>query len=412
MYDVVIVGAGPAGSTAAKFLAEQGRKVLMIDKDQFPRDKPCGGGLTAKVLEEFSYIEKYDLIDSYSYGGYVYANDMKNKVEIKKDKPLMATVIRKKFDKGLIQLANKQGCTLLEGEKVVDITISKNKVTTQLDSGDCYESRTIIGADGVWSLVRKKVGLDPHQKQFAISLFNEYTVDEQVIDQYFSKKRFGHLHLKLNGLAGYGWVFSKKNHINIGVGEMTPYQAIDKHKKLKPIFQTYIQLLKKANIIPKTITTDTIRGAALPTQPIPKTYSDRVLLCGDAAGLINPITGEGIHYAMYSGRIAARVLHTALEKNNTSHTFLSEYEKQWMHSFGRDIKLFLQVTKQWKKHDFKYFELLKQDEQLKDMLLEIMMGNTSAHKYKYKILRRILYAKMKGSNKKRNTTKKHVESRA
>ena len=394
MYDVIVVGAGPAGSTAAKFLAAHSRKVLLIDKDRFPRDKSCGGGLTAKVLNEFPYIEKNNLIESYSYGGYVYAGDIKNKAEIKKDKPLMATVRRKKFDAGLVQLAVTQGCSFLEGKRVVDILISENKVVVQIDTGERFESKMIIGADGIWSITRKKTGLDPSQKQFSVSLFNEYSVHEQVIDQYFSKKRYGHLHLKLNGLAGYGWVFAKKNHINIGIGEMTPYQTRSKHRKLKKIFQKYVQLLKQEKIIPKTITTDQIKGAALPTQPVEKTYGDRVLLCGDAAGLINPITGEGIHYAMYSGRIAADIAHTALEKNKMNQSFLSTYEKKWKQSFGKDIALFLKATKQWKKTDFKYFELLKRDEQLKDMLLEVMMGNTSVHTYKYKILKRILYLKL------------------
>ncbi|HMA83026.1 MAG TPA: hypothetical protein VKP59_02230 [Candidatus Thermoplasmatota archaeon] len=88
---------------------------------------------------------------------------------------------------------------------------SKNHVKTTIDTGECFESKVIIGSDGMWSLTRKKAGLDPIQNTFAISLLNEYKIDEQLIDQYFSPKRYGHLHLKLNGLAGYGWVFSKKN---------------------------------------------------------------------------------------------------------------------------------------------------------------------------------------------------------
>jgi len=396
MYDVIIIGAGPAGSTAAKFLAERERNVLLIDKAKFPREKLCGGGLTAKVLEEFPYIKEHNLIDSYSYGGYVYANDIENGVQIKKDHPIMATVLRKKFDAGLVQLALEKDCSLLEGTKVVDITFSENNVKTRIDTGEVLESKMVIGADGIWSFTRKKAGLDPPQKQFTVSLFNEYEVDEDTIDHYFSPERYGHLHLKLDGMAGYGWVFPKKNHINIGIGEMKPYQTTT-HKELKSIFQGYIHLLKEENIIPKIITADTVNGAALPTKPIPKTYGENVLLCGDAAGLINPITGEGIHYAMYSGRIAARVIDDALNKNNTSSTFLSNYEKQWKRSFGKDIHLFLQITKQWENNDFRYFELLKQDEQLKDMLLEIMMGNMSAHKYKYRILKRILYVKIRGT---------------
>ena len=67
-YEVAIIGAGPAGSTAAKFLSEKGVKVILIDKVKFPRDKPCGGGIPVRVLKKFKYLEEYDLIESYSYG--------------------------------------------------------------------------------------------------------------------------------------------------------------------------------------------------------------------------------------------------------------------------------------------------------------------------------------------------------
>ena len=80
--DVCIVGAGPAGSTAAKFLSEQGFKVLLIDKDEYPRDKPCGGGLPHQVLKRFDYINNKTFIDSYSYGGYAVSPSFKYKLEL------------------------------------------------------------------------------------------------------------------------------------------------------------------------------------------------------------------------------------------------------------------------------------------------------------------------------------------
>lgn len=82
-----------------------------------------------------------------------------------------------------------------------------------------------------------------------------------------------------------------------------------------------------------------IRGAALPLEPLPKTYTNRVILCGDAAGLIDPATGEGIDYAMSSGKIAAKVIIDALEKNDMSAKFLSKYEIIWKKDFGKDIKI-------------------------------------------------------------------------
>ena len=106
-YDVVIVGAGPAGATAAKNLAEQGRSVLLLDKRKFPADKPCGGGLPTRVQRRFPYI--HDYIDSISYASKTFSMSMQHSVDISRDTPLLATVLRKHFDHELVKLAQKKG---------------------------------------------------------------------------------------------------------------------------------------------------------------------------------------------------------------------------------------------------------------------------------------------------------------
>ncbi len=101
-YDVVVIGAGPAGSTAAKCLAENGIKVLLLDKSEFPRDKPCGGGLPTRVLKRFQYIEP--LIDSISFGSSTYSSSHRYRFDLIREKPLLLNVIRKDFDYGLVNL--------------------------------------------------------------------------------------------------------------------------------------------------------------------------------------------------------------------------------------------------------------------------------------------------------------------
>ncbi len=117
-YDVVIVGAGPSGSTAAKCLAEKEYNVLLIDRDAFPRDKPCGGGLPTRVMKQFPYIEEF--IDSISYGSYTHSSSLRYTLKFVRDQPFLATVLRKDFDDGLVKLAVLAGATFF-CEKTVSL---------------------------------------------------------------------------------------------------------------------------------------------------------------------------------------------------------------------------------------------------------------------------------------------------
>jgi len=338
-YEVVVVGAGPAGSTAAKFLSEKGVKVLLIDKYKFPRDKPCGGGIPVKVLKRFKYIQE-DWIESYSYAAYGYSSSLKYKLELCRDEPLIAMILRKKFDYELVKLAINCGTTFMDGISAKDIKILDDKAKILLENGTNIESEIVIGADGVWSIIAKKSGLRQNTKNICMCLFEEYPMSSKTLDQYLDEKRYCYIHINVNKTAGYGWVFPKKEHVNIGITEFK--QALDPSKaktNLKDTYESYIKILKKNKVVPENLKIGRIRGAELPTCPFEKTYSDRVILCGDAAGFANPISGEGIYYAMSSGKIAAEVIIKALETNNTNKEFLSRYQKICNKDFGKDLKM-------------------------------------------------------------------------
>ena len=225
-YEVIVVGAGPSGSTTAKFLSEKGLNVLLIDKSNFPRDKPCAGGLTLRVLNRFQYVKDKDLIESYSYGGFAYSPSLKYKAGVLDKNPIVAMVIRKKFDMRLAELAVDSGADFVDGRTVKDIKITKDKARVILDSNEDIESEIVVGADGVWSIVAKKAGLTTNWRNNRICVFKEYKVDEKIIDSFIGIEKMCHIHLNFQGISGYGWVFPKKQHLNIGVINVSPSKNI------------------------------------------------------------------------------------------------------------------------------------------------------------------------------------------
>jgi len=396
-YDVIIVGAGPAGATAAKFLAEKGEKVLLIDKDAFPRDKPCGGGLSIRTLKRFNYISK-DLIASYSFSGRIHSSSLKYQVQLHRDEPIAAFVLRKDFDDGLLQYAIQRGTTFMEGKTVTDIKILPETVKIKLNSGEHIESQLVIGADGIWSTIAKKTGLSHHNQHTGRCLFQEFPLTSNLLDDYFTEKRIFHFHVRFMGINGYGWIFPKKDSVNIGIGEIKPSASRTTHKpNLKELYENYIHLLKNKKMIPPTIHIGKIQGGTLPLKPLKKTFADRVILCGDAAGLINPLSGDGIDYAMSSGKIAAEVCTEALESENINAFFLSKYQRLWKNDFGEEIKLcsrILNALLQSNRGE-KYVKLLSRDPQIVNLVLTLLNNQGRLSEYQWKLVKRfvIIYCK-------------------
>jgi geranylgeranyl reductase family protein len=396
-YDVIIVGGGPAGSTAAKILSENGIKTLLIDKDKFPRDKPCGGGISLRVLDRFDYIKNTDLLESYSYGGIAYSPSFKYKLELIDNKPIVGMVLRKKFDHGLLKIAKDCGTDVIEGKKVMDVKIQGDVVKIFLDKGTTIYSEIVIGADGVWSTIGKKTGLYKDRSGHAVCVLKEYKLDKNTVDKYYGNNRCGHLFARFKNITGYGWVFPKKEHINIGIGSIIKSYYGDKYKvNLSNLYEQFLDTLKKQKMVPKNLNSDNIKGGALPIYPLNKTYGNRVILIGDAAGVINPLTAEGIYYAMSSAEIGAKVILNALDSQDTSEAFLENYQTKWKKDFGDDIDLLIKALKVKKRPSTEnFFKNASSDKKLNDLFIKILTGQISIKENKWKIARRIILTTLK-----------------
>jgi geranylgeranyl reductase family protein len=390
-YDVIVVGAGPAGSTAAKNLAEKGIKVLLLDKATFPREKPCGGGLPTRVQKRFPYIQPFT--DSISYGSTTYSSSLRYKFDLIREKPFLMMVLRKDFDFGLLSLAKQAGAVFLDGRSVVDVVVQKEKVSVMLDDGQTMESQVVIGCDGMHSVVAEKTNLCKHLEVICVALMQEQPMTPKQLTRFFTKKHLIYLFIKAQGIAGYAWVFPKKNCVNIGIGEFQ--SAVSKARPKIPLKETYealITVMKEKKLLPAEFPIENLRGATLPIFPLENTCGDRVLLCGDAAGFINPITGEGIYYAMVSGHIAANVIVEGVKAGDLSRHYLSRYQTLWMDDFGKDLKALGRFNNQWGKDSEKIVRLMMRDKKFARLIIGVTGGQISLTKYKKALIIRYIYA--------------------
>jgi geranylgeranyl reductase family protein len=395
-YDIVVVGAGPAGSTAATFLAKKGFKVVLIDKDKFPREKPCGGGIPINTFKRFPYLKESDFIESYSYGGFIHSPSLKYKIEFHREKPIVAMVKRDKFDHGLALIAVDNGAQFLDGKRVKDVNIYPDKAEVFLNDQTTILSDVVIGADGIPSTIARKSGLTPKDKKVNVCVFQEYNLDEKTLDEYATKERFGHIYLVYNNIPGYAWLFPKKDCFNIGVGEFMPFRKhIPKKVSLVETYNSYFRFLKKEKLIPEYLRIGKLKGGSVPIYPLEQTYGDRLLLCGDAAGFINPVSGGGIHFAMVSGENAATVIGDAFENENFNSSFLSRYQQMWMEEFGKDLKTFARFVNIWLRHAEKIVKIVSKDHRFADIAEKYLYENIRIQDYRGKIMAYYLQDRIK-----------------
>jgi len=290
----------------------------------------------------------------------------------------------------------RNGTVLHQKKTVTDIKILEDRAKVLTDDGSIFESKIVIGSDGIHSTVAKSTELDISKINPAVSIFEEIQLDSNILDSYFGKKRLTHIYMKFQGINGYGWIFPKKKHLNLGICAFSLNEK-DSNKKinLREMYDKYLKILNESKVIPDHLAHDNIKIGQFPLYPLVKTFTDRVILCGDAAGFINPFSGEGIYYAMSSGEIAAKLVDKALNSGRADEGFLSKYEKMWKKDFGRDIKQYYLVGKKQGRRTHKLVDLIKKDEIFADIVFGILLGDKSIYEYRWKLRKRFIYATLK-----------------
>ncbi|MBI1788612.1 MAG: NAD(P)/FAD-dependent oxidoreductase [Acidobacteria bacterium] len=292
-FDVVVVGAGPAGSVTAYRLAKAGVRVLVIDAKRFPREKACGGGIqrraSLKIPFEWDSVVHNDLRAlSFSFG-------LGKRFTKGYEKTLVYSVLRAEFDSLLLKQAERAGATVWQGCKVTGVESGNSTgVTIQTERGE-VRARFVVGADGANSIVARH--LNPRDNYYwQAALYCEVPTEclnPGTVDSERMRVDWGSLP------SGYGWIFPKKNSANVGVG--CPASIA---RSLRPYLLRFLQAEKILR--PGAISRLKFSGHQLPTLTRrTRLSSDNLVLVGDAAGLVEPLTGDGISHACHSAEIAS-----------------------------------------------------------------------------------------------------------
>ncbi len=296
VHDVAVVGAGPAGASAARLLAEGGARVVLLEKHPLPRYKTCGGGVVGRALHALPAHVRDDVeaeaVERSCHAAELDLGDEGLRFRARRGRPLIAMVMRDRFDAVLVAAAGRAGAEVRPRSAVRAIVVGADRIELETVSGPVV-ARFVVAADGATSETARLAGWSP-PRQCAPALEAEIRVREPDFARLARAARFDFSPVA----AGYGWVFPKRAHLSVGVCTMRS------GVNLNVSLARYLEALglDRLEHVEK-------HGFFIPLGPRAEgVVRGRVFLAGDAAALADPVTGEGISAAIESGTLAARAI--------------------------------------------------------------------------------------------------------
>lgn len=372
-WDVIVIGAGPSGSSAAYDLATAGLRVLLLEKREMPRDKLCGGAVSAVARSFLRFTIPPEYEEWQCYGARVHYGEWTISMKLRERIAILVT--RRHFDHFLVTQAQTKG-THLRYEKVLSVKVDTDDgVLVETEERTHRGKMAIIAAGASSNLIasvrrqdrnhEKAIGLE---QDFPVMTPDPYADLEGLIDIYFGVGEFG-----------YGWVFHHGKYYNVGVGGL-----LSKMKDPKDIMRRFWidRGFPPEEFNPK--------GHMIPCGGLQRVLtSKRLLLAGDSAGFVDPFYGEGIAYAIRSGQIAASVAADAVRNNDYSRRTLRVYERLCRREFQANLWYSLQLTRIMHWMPAVFLRLLSSDPDVLQKYLLVPLGELSYFRYLTWLLPRV-----------------------
>ena len=338
-YDLIVVGAGPAGSSAAYAAAKNGIKVALLEKEENVAQTVRTSGVTwIDYAKEFGIPEDcYNPIRTYNFCS------PNNTVSITDNKPKAAVLDVRKTYRFLADMAKKNGAEIFVNTNVTNVITENGSIVgvkaSSSNSEMIFHARMLIDASGFQSAVSKSLGLVKQWERFGVGAEYEAEVENVKSDTWWLMVG------QMYSPAGYAWIFPLgKNMVRIGVGVGKPESHVDPTQRLDELIEKGAGPIKDLG----KITKKEFHYGLIPNEGLSrKTVYDNLILVGDTAGMANPLVLEGIRYAIKYGRVAGDVASKAIKSGDTSEKALRYYEETWKKEIESKIKSAHKVQARW-----------------------------------------------------------------
>jgi geranylgeranyl reductase family protein len=332
--DVIVAGAGPAGATAARALAASGVDTLLIDRADFPRNKPCGGGISERAIRRFPWLsEALAHIDVHRIARLRLEAPDGGALDLDSGDSSVLLVRRIEFDQALVGAARQAGARFASGFEITQAHMHPDGVTLQARDGRRLSAPLVVAADGVHSVIAKRLGVNRRwpRESLAIDLM------EETPSEWLAAVRPDVLWVAYayQGLDGYAYIFPKVHHVNVGIGCLLSHFDAAVTAAPYAMQEQFVSALANRGLLRGRSDRRRFTPFLIPVGgPLRRAWHGRVLFSGDAGGFVHAVTAEGIYYAMVSGELAGGAIAAVRRAPARAGP---AYERLWRREIGAEL---------------------------------------------------------------------------